>query len=96
MAKAALAFEAERQVAPQVNSAGEGNFLVTHGVAVMTVLFEEDLKKEQPFWAQFQKADELGRTKLLEELSTGIIVSDTKNGEVYRVVKALSKLDSPS
>ena len=96
LAKAALAFEVERQVAPQVNSAGEGNFLVTHGVAVMTVLFEEDLKKEQPFWEQFQKADELGRTKLLQELSTSILVSDAKDGEVYRVVKALSKPDSSS
>lgn len=96
LAKAALAFEVERQVAPQVNSAGEGNFLVTHGVAVMTVLFEEDLKKEQPFWEQFQKADELGRTKLLQELSTSILVSDVKDGEVYRVVKALSKPDSSS
>jgi len=96
LAKAALAFEVERQVAPQVNSAGEGNFLVTHGVAVMTVLFEEDLKKEQPFWEQFQKADELGRTKLLQELSTSILVSDAKDGEVYRVVKALSNPDSSS
>ena len=96
LAKAALAFEAERQVAPQVNSAGEGNFLVTHGVAVMTVLFEEDLKKEQPFWEKFQRADELDRTKLLQELSTSILVSDAKNGEVYRVVKALSKPDSPN
>ena len=48
LAKGALAFEAERQLSPVVTAVGEGDFLVTHGPAVVSFLFEDCLLYTSP------------------------------------------------
>ena len=91
LAKGALAFEAERQLKPVVTSVPDGGFLVTHGPAVVTFLFEEDLRKVAHFWTSYEEADQATREDLLVALATENLVEEAKGAKVVRVVKAKPK-----
>jgi len=95
LAKGALAFEAERQLRPVVTSVREGDFLVTHGPAVVTFLFEEDLRAFTPFWAKYESAEKEEREEMLVVLATEHLVAEAKTSEVVRVVKAKPKPTAP-
>ena len=96
IAKAALVFEAERQVEPSIISANDGNFLAKHGPVVVTFLFEEDLKSSSDLWTSYQQADEVQREAILRKVATQNIVLDNKDGEVFRMLKARAQSESPS
>ena len=91
LAKGALAFEAERQLKPVVTSVPDGSFLVTHGPAVVTFLFEEDLRKVAHFWTSYEEADQATREDLLVALATENLLEEAKGAKVVRVVKAKPK-----